>query len=841
MIGRTSSFLILIFFFFTLAPAYGQDNKSIELKKILRYIENQHKVRFNYLDNDVKDVKIIAPRAVLPLKAKLRYIKSRTGLSYKESGNNYIILFKEASNEQQTLCGYVVDEGNNPLEYATVTYNESITVLTGPDGYFEIPKPEKGYVTIEYTGFDKKTFNPDSFGADCKEILLNSEVHMLEEVVTERYLTTGISKKKDGSFIIKPKKFGILPGLIEPDVLSTMQQLPGINSVDETVSNINVRGGTHDQNLFMWNGIRLFQTGHFFGLISALNPNPAYNIKIFKNGTSAYYGESVSSAVDISSRSENIEGNTTTIGSNMINADFYTRLKASEKANFEIAARRSFTDIIDLPTYSKYSKRIFQNTVVTQLDNSEDVNYRGDKEFYFYDFTGQYHQKVGSRHDLYMNIIGIKNKLEFTEGSFTATNFSTLNQLTLGSTIAWRSAWNETDSSEISIYNSYYNLDAGNISIDDDSEIGQKNIIRDTGIRLSNSTKFSEQVNLLSGYQFNQTSIENTETADVPVLQTTKSVLRTHALFGEAEFNSEDGNIFIRGGIRGNYIEQFRMLYFEPRLQFNYTITNAWSLDILGEMKSQSASQIVELQNDFLGLENRRWVLANDRDIPVQRSKQLSGGLTFKDKGWLLSLEHFYKKVDGITTGGQSFQNQLEPLLITGSYTVQGTEILVQKQFKGFYAWLTYAWNINNYLFDDFSPYKFPSNFEISHTINSAAIYEFSNFKVALGARWFTGRPVTNPISNQTTNDFAGNPIILYSDPNSDNIDNFFQVNFSATYLWKLSDKARLQLGVSVLNLFNKKNIINRYYRINSETDAIEVVNTYSVERTPNALLRLTF
>ena len=98
---------------------------------------------------------------------------------------------------------------------------------------------------------------------------------------------------------MKPKKLGILPGLIEADVLQVMQQIPGINSVNESVSSINARGGTHDQNLFLWNGIKMYQTGHFFGLISVFNPNLAHTISIIKSGSSAFYGESVSSVVDI--------------------------------------------------------------------------------------------------------------------------------------------------------------------------------------------------------------------------------------------------------------------------------------------------------------------------------------------------------------------------------------------------------------------------------------------------------------------------------------------------------------------------------------------------------------
>ena len=94
----------------------------------------------------------------------------------------------------------------------------------------------------------------------------------MPEVIISNYLTSGILKDNTGATIIKPKSFGILPGLIEPDVLQTIQALPGILSVDETISNINVRGGTNDQNLLLWDGIKMYQSGHFFGLISAFNP-----------------------------------------------------------------------------------------------------------------------------------------------------------------------------------------------------------------------------------------------------------------------------------------------------------------------------------------------------------------------------------------------------------------------------------------------------------------------------------------------------------------------------------------------------------------------------------------
>jgi hypothetical protein len=81
------------------------------------------------------------------------------------------------------------------------------------------------------------------------------------------YLTPGLQKYIDGSTVLN-KKFGILPGLVDPDVQS-IQALPGVESTNESI-NINVRGGTNDQNLMLWDNIKMYHSGHFFGLISLI-------------------------------------------------------------------------------------------------------------------------------------------------------------------------------------------------------------------------------------------------------------------------------------------------------------------------------------------------------------------------------------------------------------------------------------------------------------------------------------------------------------------------------------------------------------------------------------------
>jgi len=660
----------------------------------------------------------------------------------------------------------------------------------------------------------------------------------LNEVSVNHYLASGISKKNDGTFVIKPKKFGILPGLTEPDVLQTMLQIPGVFSADESISNLNVRGGTHDQNLFLWNGIRMFQTGHFFGLISAFNPSLPHAISISKNGSSAFFGESVSSVVSIGTQSENIENSESGFDINLISAAFYSKVKLSDKASFLISGRRSFTDALSSPTYQKYYNCIFQNTMVTDLAQNKTIDYNSDEDFFFYDATVQYQQKIGARHEIIADAILISNELGIEQNAVIDQAFqskkSTLDQQNFGANVSWKTRWNDSHFTKINGYLSRYNLDAYNESIENNQLLKQKNTVFDSGFKLENENKLNTNLIFRSGYQYHETGISNFDQINNPFFsRKITEVLRNHALILESQYITKSGKLFLNGGIRTNYFEKFNKFLVEPRLQLTYAFSRLLRLEILGERKSQTVSQIIDLQRDFLGIEKRRWTLANDVSIPIQKSTQFSAGLNYNSKKWLLTIDNFYKKVTGISTPGQAFRNQLEAVKINGDYTIVGSEVLAQRHFSNFYGWISYSFNHNEYDFAHFDPNQFPNNFAIEHHISSAIVYDREKVKIALGGKWHSGRPMTMPTK-------LTNLQIEYSDPNGANLESFFQMNLSASYHWKLGEKSKLQLNVSILNLWNRKNTINRYYRVNTQSNSIESVNTYALERTPNLSLKFT-
>lgn len=839
------SFHFLFFLFFLVLKLSAQDKgKVMSLKKIIINIEKQHQVSFNYTEDNISNLQLNPPKRSLSLEQKLDYLSKKTNLSFENLDNKFINIYKKDT-DGRIICGYVFSSiDKKPVESANINSLNINQATTDSHGYFEFKKENATTYLISHVGFATKRIvmgNTDS--KNCIQIFLEPEVTELHEIKANAILASGISKNTDGSFEIKPKKFGILPGLIEPDALQTMQQIPGVNSLDESVSSINVRGGTHDQNLFLWNGIRMYQTGHFFGLISVFNPNLAHTISIYKNGSSAFYGESVSSVVDISSTPETAKKNSFSAGINMINADVYAKYNVSKKSYIEISARKSITDFVETPTYKEYFNKVFQNTTITDFSDKQNVDYRSDKKFGFYDATLKYAQKIGNKDQIILDLITIKDNLKVFQSAtvydMNKSENNVLRQQNYGGNLSWKRNWNNFNSTKINVYNSAYELLANQETTLGDQIVIQENKVSNSGINIENNHIISPKFSFSEGYQFNEIGVTNLEQVTNPdFYRKLKDVLRTHAVIVEGKYNDTLSRIYFKMGTRINYIEKFEKYIVEPRIQFSYGISKSLNVELLGELKSQNSQQTIDLQKDYFGIEKRRWIISNNTTIPIQRSKQISLNLFYKKNDWLFDIEHFYKKVAGITTSSQGFQNQLEFVRTTGDYEIWGTEMLAQKKMNHFLTWLSYTYNHNNYHFSNYEFPIFPNNFELMHSISWAGIYEKNNFKIALGTKWTSGRPKTSPDDSRIN---FSDPVLIYNKPNNTNLHIFSQVNISSTYKWETTNGIQYKLGLSILNILNRKNEISEYYRISSLTNSIEEVETFSLQRTPNMSFRVSF
>ncbi|MGB1232281.1 MAG: TonB-dependent receptor domain-containing protein [Winogradskyella sp.] len=670
----------------------------------------------------------------------------------------------------------------------------------------------------------------------------NKNIQQLDEVVINNYLAKGISKTINGAISIKTKAFDMLPGVIEPDVLQIVERLPGIVSVNERISNLNIRGGTNDQNLIVYDGIRLYQSGHFFGLISAFNPYLTEDITVSKNGTSAKFGDGVSSIISIKN-SDSINGQLKAgFGVNLLSIDGFAKIPLSKKTALQLSARRSITDVFSSPTYNTYFDRIFRDSEFNTSTTSNTLKSE-EERFFFYDLNAKFLYDINKTTKLRFNVVTLFNTLNYNQ-TFTDSNTtlqtrkSTLNQTSFGTSISYSKYWKNGINTTLKTYFSSYNLDAENTNVTSSQKLIQKNDVADYGIRLEAQKSVSKHIKLTAGYQLNEVAVSNFEDVINPTFTSlSKKIIRTHALFGETKWTSNSKKTYIKFGLRGNYFEKFARFLVEPRLSVNQKISNYFRLEILGELKSQSLTQIIDLQQNFFGIEKRRWQLADTNSVPIITSQQVSVGLNYNKNGWLMVAEGYYKKVNAISAQSQGFQNQYQFANAIGAYNIKGFDILLNKRFTNISTWLSYSYSKNNYLFSALNNGKsFPNSVDLKHVINTSLTYNFNGLKIGLGINWHSGKPYTLPLETQNNNTNT----IDYQSPNAERLNAYFRTDISATYNFKLSKKVNGEFGVSIWNLFNKTNIINRYYTLNTDDTIIKIDNP-SLKFTPNFSFRVHF
>jgi hypothetical protein len=139
------------------------------------------------------------------------------------------------------------------------------------------------------------------------------------------------------------------------------------------------------------------------------------------------------------------------------------------------------------------------------------------------------------------------------------------------------------------------------------------------------------------------------------------------------------------------------------------------------------------------------------------------------------------------------------------------------------------------------SPPIFTNNFQIDQVATFGIIYEKSHYKFAIGSKWHSGKPETETINNTINYANPANPTINFGIPNVNYLVDFFQTDASASYKFKTKNNFQYQFDVAFLNVFNKENEINEYYRINPTNNIIEQIKSYSLGRTINFGVRISF
>lgn len=808
--------------------------KKVPITNVLKDITDLHNVAFNYESNLLEGVEVIPPPQTSKLTDKLKSIEKQTNLVFSKVSEAVYTISKTLR-----ICGYIKDASlDEPLSGATIKGLRHYSI-SDENGFFEIELASLNEeIIIRFIGFktikrQAKFFNLNT----CETVSMYGQQELISPIVLNGYIVRGIDKRQDGSTSIDYRKFSLLPGLIESDVLQTVQALPGVLSVDETVSNINIRGGSNDQNLILWDDIKMYQSGHFFGLISSFNPNITQTANVITNGTDSSFSDGVSGTIQMQTDKELESGFNGIFGINFLNADLFTEIPLGEKSSVQVAARKSIDDFIRTPTYDVYFDRVTQDTEVQ--DNSSEVT-NSNQEFNFYDTSLRWLYNPTEKDFIRLNFILITNDLTFNEtstlDSSLETRKSSVSQNSIAAGLNYRRQWNDKLSTVLNIYETDYKLQAINANVLTEQRLLQENIVSETSIKLE-GLYYQNLWQFKVGYHFTESEIINLNDIDLPrFVRRDSEVLKEHAAFGQVLFQNEGKDLSIKSGVRIHYIDEFDEIIIEPRFSLNKALGENFEIEALGEFKHQNVSQIVNFQNDFLGIEKRRWQLTDNDSIPIMRSKQASLGVLYKNRGWLLDAKAYYKSVEGITTQSQSFTTKYEFAKEKGSYDAFGFEFLFRKKFNKINSWLSYSYIKNTYTFETLEEVEFPSNFDITHSFTLGTTYSNTSWNISAGINYRTGKPTSIPMDSSEIVDDNVN----FDQVNNERLLDYLRIDASAIYKFKISNTFRSEIGASIWNISNRENAINNYYRIN-ENGTVDRFSRFSLELSTNAVVRIYF
>jgi outer membrane cobalamin receptor len=829
------SYLLIVGALGCIEASFAQ-NTNVEVRTVLDLTEQKFGVTFTYMDQTIDSLVVSTPDSTFTLQQILNFLEEETKLNFIALKNGYISV--RLLKEPDRVCGYLLDkESELPISDVLITSGEHATT-TDSLGYFELTKGiGLTEIIIRHVNYETVSIKLDQGKSACSTYYLTSNTIRLEEIIVQNYVTRGIDKKTDGSINIDVQNTDILPGLTEPDVLYSIQILPGILSSDETVTDINIRGGSHDQNLVIWDGVRMYQTGHFFGLISAMNSHIIHKATLIKNGTSAAYGEGVSGTIMTETRDRKAIDTSIEAGSSLINSDILVETPFGKKSSLLVASRQSLNGLLVTPTFNQYFDRAFRGTdVINDPMTSSVVN--SDERFRFYDVAAKLHHDFSDSDHLKLGFLAAENSIQYQESApidgRQVKKISRLDQHSLMGYLTYERLWNDRFKTILFGSSSNFSQESVNYNVLTDQKHELDNEVLETALKVDGIYYINDKVDLTAGVQYQETGIRNFRQVNKPSFRSLeKNVLRTSSLFLEANSEPVLGS-HLRLGLRANYFHQFDRLRIEPRLSFSQELGSHLSMELSAELKSQTTIQAIDFQTDFLGVENRKWELVNEEDIPLITSSQASIGFNYQKKNLLMSLEGFSKNIDGIITSSQGFLNQFQFVRSSGSSTSQGVELLVNPKFGFLDTWLTYSYLNSQYTVPQLIPQKFRNNFDITHSLSLGVSYLLNKLELSSGANFRTGIPFTNSLGYDQNREE-----IIYGPPNSLTLDNYFRLDFSVKYHFTISNKLQSDVGLAIWNLTNRDNVINSFYQY--ENEEVQRVNRTALGITPNLSLRIYY
>ena len=318
------------------------------------------------------DLRVDCDCKTLHVARTLDRLLADTKLGYVELGSQVIIVPRAVRGfPDGVLRGRVRSEIAVPLEDATVRLRPAADTasrrLTGTDrlGFFTIHDilPGRYSLSVGLIGYalHEQTLEIPQ-GADLEvEVTLAEQAVELEGVLAEARRSRQ-RERFERSVSVTVQEFNArelkaIPGIAEPDVIKSVEVLPGVTRVSDFNAAFNVRGGSADQNLILLDGVPIFNPFHAMGLFSVFNGDMVQRAELHSGGFPAEYGGRTSSVLlvesDLGDGDFGVDAGISLIASRAavqggLSHGLQDRLGLAN-ARWRVSGRRSYLDLVTRP------------------------------------------------------------------------------------------------------------------------------------------------------------------------------------------------------------------------------------------------------------------------------------------------------------------------------------------------------------------------------------------------------------------------------------------------------------------------------------------------------------
>ncbi|MGC3943387.1 MAG: TonB-dependent receptor plug domain-containing protein [Chryseolinea sp.] len=726
----------------------------------------------------------------------------------------------------------IEDRSGRPLLDALVKVDGEIRAMTDSVGQYHLKVlPGEHIVSFSLSTYEDHLVVIDVYASGEVNAALQVRPVLLDEVVVTDQQAVN---KRVGQTSLSMSSLKRMPSMLgAADIIKQIQNQPGVTTVGEIASGFNVRGGSTDQNLVLYDGVPILNTSHAFGFFPAFNADAVGNVSFYRGGIPAEYGGRVSSVLDISGKEATEEWHASG-GIGMISAYLAGGGPINEgKTSIMASARMSYSDWMLKTIESAYSE--LSESSVSFFDASLKLSHRfndrskltfsgyasndrfsliNDSTYFAANFAGslRYSLKLSDRVDFSAAIDVGKYSYKLTE-SFPTTAFElgydvTYPALKLDLHIEGRHRVS------VGLHNTYYIFNPGYLKpTTAESNAATINIAEERGLEtaiyISDGFNLNEKLFVDAGLRF---SMFNTLGPGTKYLYAENKPLEIQ--------NVRDSVMYGRGEVMNTYTG------LEPRLSLRYILSDNGSI----KFGYNRIFQYIHLISNTAAIAPVDvWQISNGYFRP-QKGDQFSLGyfMSTRNGRYEAFAEGFYKHVDQVLDykDGSSLILNAHPetSLIPAKAYSYGIEFSVSRITGRLTGTLSYTWSrsfrqtISSFqaeMINRGDPY--PSNYDQPHVVQLSWRYNLSRRWFFTGAFvYHTGRPMSVPVSAYMVDHV---PVMEFTERNSHRIPDYHRLDV-ALVLEGNHKRRKLWDGTWTLSLYNvyaRKNAYAVFYQDNGK------------------------